>query len=130
MVRLNPNQLPLESIKWNEIFFRGVLNFLMYLTSILLSFPVCYRAHLQSGYMPVAFILDLLHFFSQVYASRSLRCELLVQMRSSRNPTVQSLYVMDVKCLLGHEEASCQSVVSIHFSESCERKMLNFNFSA
>lgn len=55
-------------------------------------------------------------------------CELLVQMCSSRNPTLQSLYVMDVKYFLGHEEASCQSVISIRVSEACERKVLNFNF--
>lgn len=44
---------------------------------------------------------------------KSLMCELLAQMCSSRNPTPQSLYVMDVKYFLGHEEASCRSVSSI-----------------
>lgn len=56
---------------------------------------------------------------------KSLMCELLAQMCSSRNPTPQSLYVMDVKYFLGHEEASCRSVSSICVSEACKRKVLN-----
>lgn len=82
---------------------------------------------------PTAFILDLLHFFfflPRYVVCKSLMCELLVQMCSSRNPTLQSLYVVDVKYFLGREEASCQSVISIRVSEACERKVLNFNFFA
>lgn len=54
---------------------------------------------------------------------KSLMCELLLQMCSSRNPTLQNLCVTDVK-YLGQDEALCQSVISIHVSEACERKGL------